>query len=268
MRTIAAYAALYNSRSSFLGFYETIAKGAFNGVLRGKPNVVCLFNHDDNRLLGRTTSGTQKLSADDKGLSYKCTLPQTATGDEVGELVSRGDISGSSFGFIVGEDDWNVKANGEAERTIYSFDCLTDVSPVTSPAYPGTMDAGAAVHVERSRTLSAEDAERVRRVEAAVAEARAYEDAENYRCRVRAEMAFIESGISPEKAKRMSGRVQEPNATKGLRRSFKIEGRSVTETEFVAHCKRKGIANIEQRLQTTANGRAERITVAGKVERI
>ena len=53
------------------------------------------------------------------------------------ESISRGDISQSSFGFIVGEDEWEKTEEGNL-RTITKVERLYDVSPVTYPAYPET----------------------------------------------------------------------------------------------------------------------------------
>ena len=67
---IVGYAARYNRLSLDLGgFREEILPGAFDKILnrqRAKADVVALFNHDSNMVLGRTASGTLELSSDDK----------------------------------------------------------------------------------------------------------------------------------------------------------------------------------------------------------
>jgi len=76
---IVGYAAVYNRLSLDLGgFREEIMPGAFDRILnrqRGKADVVALFNHDSNIVLGRTSSGTLELSSDEKGLRYVVTPP-------------------------------------------------------------------------------------------------------------------------------------------------------------------------------------------------
>ncbi|HUN85153.1 MAG TPA: HK97 family phage prohead protease [Terracidiphilus sp.] len=136
--SIDGYAAVFDSDSCDMGFIEQIDPHAFDSVLATNPDVCCLFNHDDNKLLGRTASGTTRVSADSHGLHYRCSLPDTPTGNEVRELVRRGDISGSSFGFICKRDEWSVDASGNLYRRILEFDQLLDVSPVTYPAYSDT----------------------------------------------------------------------------------------------------------------------------------
>jgi HK97 family phage prohead protease len=96
------------------------------------------FNHDKHKLLGRTASGTARVSVDSRGLLYSCDLPDTTVGHDVYELVKRGDVVGSSFGFIASEDAWNVSANGQMTRTIIKVSDLIDCSPVVCPAYPAT----------------------------------------------------------------------------------------------------------------------------------
>lgn len=132
-RTIAGYAACYNTIAD-LGYYtESIQPGAFANT--NMDNVFCLFNHDPSQVLGRNKSGTLRITTDEKGLYYECDLPDTSKGKEVYELIRRGDISQCSFGFTVmtGTSKWE----GD-HRTITAIETLFDVSPVTFPAYADT----------------------------------------------------------------------------------------------------------------------------------
>jgi HK97 family phage prohead protease len=98
-----------------------------------------LWNHDLSNILGRTKSKTLRLSADVTGLRYEIDLPNTTLGRDVGELVARGDVTGSSFAFSVRANGDNVTRTKEGiyVRSINAVD-LFDVSPVTVPAYDGT----------------------------------------------------------------------------------------------------------------------------------
>src|SRR5215472_5921150 len=101
-RTIAGYAARYCVLSGDLGgFRERIASGAFKRILATNPDVVCLFNHSDSAVLGRTTAGTLRLSEDTRGLKFECDLPDTTFGRDTYESVKRGDLNGCSFAFMV-----------------------------------------------------------------------------------------------------------------------------------------------------------------------
>lgn len=139
---IIGYAAVYNRLSLDLGgFREEILPGAFDKILnrqRGKGDVVALFNHDSNIVLGRTSSGTLELSSDSKGLRYVVTPPVSRA--DVLELISRKDVSGSSFAFTVDpkQESFRTGEDGKAIRQIREVSGLYDVGPVLVPAYPQT----------------------------------------------------------------------------------------------------------------------------------
>ena len=129
-KTLTGYAAVYDVDSEDLGGYrERIAPGAFDAVLASDADVRALLNHDENIVLGRTKSGTLRLSSEKRGLRFECDLPESRS--DLREAVKRGDIDGASFRFIVGDEDWD----GEL-RTVQSVDKLLDISLATVPAYP------------------------------------------------------------------------------------------------------------------------------------
>ena len=114
---------------------ERIAPGAFARALSDGHDVVALFNHDHNQLLGRTPN-TLRLSADDEGLHYEIDLPQTGLGRDVRHLIDRGDLRGSSFAFRPARTRWTRDGDTDVFEVL-DLD-LIDVSPVTRPAYQGT----------------------------------------------------------------------------------------------------------------------------------
>lgn len=137
---IRGLAAVYDKLSDNLGgFREIIAPGAFEDT--DMSDVRALFNHDSNFVLGRTVSQTLRLTRVREGLEYEIDVPATRTIlDLVMEPIKRGDVSQSSFGFIVGSgnDSWDEDEDGVLIRTINKVRSLFDVSPVTFPAYPDT----------------------------------------------------------------------------------------------------------------------------------
>jgi HK97 family phage prohead protease len=135
---LTGYAAVWDSpteiREGGRVFTEVVRRGAFRNALDGGGDIICTFNHDVNRLLGRTSVGTLKLAEDDKGLRFAVQLPDTATGQEVRALVERGDLKGASFMFAVGKggDRWEG-----SKRELLSVQ-LFELGPVVVPAYPST----------------------------------------------------------------------------------------------------------------------------------
>lgn len=146
---IEGYAAVFNKDSEdFGGWHERIAPGAFSDVL--KDDVVALFNHDMNLILGRNGKNLT-LSEDSTGLKYKVKLPDTGLAKDMRQLVKDEIISKSSFAFSVLEQEWkHSKKEGEPSvRTIKKIKRLYDVSPVTSPAYPDSSVGARSFEAER-----------------------------------------------------------------------------------------------------------------------
>ena len=142
-RTLVGYAAVFfradDPGTEFAlapDYTERIAPGAFTRAIRESDDVRALFNHSSDHLLGRTGSGTLRLSEDARGLRYEIDLPNTSTAAEVRELIARGDLTGSSFAFTVDEQEHQETA-GKIIRTVTSV-TLYDVGPVTYPAYEAT----------------------------------------------------------------------------------------------------------------------------------
>ncbi len=126
-KTVHGYAAVYGAEAHINNTVETIAPGAFAGVLNA--DVRALLNHDPNIVLGRTKSGTLRLSDDERGLRFELDLPESRT--DLREAIARGDLDGASFRFVVGDEQWD----GD-RRTITSVRELHDVTLATYPAYP------------------------------------------------------------------------------------------------------------------------------------
>ena len=141
-RTIVGYAAKFERWSEpIMGWFkEQIARDAFSEC--DVTDVIMCFNHNIDSILARTTSGTLTISTDDEGLRFEFEAPATTMGNDMLELVRRGDISKCSFKFTVEEDEWRYadKENGLEydERTIRRIGKLYDVSLVVYPAYSDT----------------------------------------------------------------------------------------------------------------------------------
>ena len=138
-KSISGYAATFGDLSEDLGnFREVIKAGAFKQSLRDNPDVLCLYGHDDNLILGRVASGTLTIGEDSKGLKFTCKLPDTTTARDLIVLMQRSDVSQMSFGFAVpqGGDDW--KQNGDQLIRTLNRVILYEISVVGQPAYTST----------------------------------------------------------------------------------------------------------------------------------
>ncbi len=141
-RTIVGYAAKFERWSEpIMGWFkEQISRDAFNDT--DKADVIMCFNHDVNAILARTTSGTLRISTDEVGLRFEFDAPQTSLGNDILELVRRGDINKCSFKFSVDKDSWRYADKENKleydERTVEHISRLYDVSIVVYPAYKDT----------------------------------------------------------------------------------------------------------------------------------
>ncbi|MBY3255572.1 HK97 family phage prohead protease [Rhizobium laguerreae] len=134
-RTLIGYAAKFE-RLAMIGSYfqEKIAPGAFATAIGG--DIRALVDHDPGRVIGRTKSGTLRLSEDGTGLRAEIDIPDTSDGNDLWVLVERGDISGMSFGFRVTKETWDETGDVPV-RTIQAVE-LFEVSAVAWPAYEDT----------------------------------------------------------------------------------------------------------------------------------
>lgn len=140
VRRLGGYALKFGTLSRNLGgFVETIERGAVSKSLADGLDVLARFQHRDEFLLGRVSSGTLRLRTDEVGLDYEVDLPDTSTGRDVGELAGRGDLRHSSFAFFVAVDGdgWSKTDAGYPLRTLRAI-VLVDVAPVVDPAYLDT----------------------------------------------------------------------------------------------------------------------------------
>lgn len=137
---ISGYAAVFDSLSEDLGgFREVIAPGAFAPALAGDPDIRALFNHNTSMVLGRTTAQTLTLGEDNAGLRFSVNLPDVSYARDLHTSVARGDISGASFAFRVGPEDYDLSFEGdEIIRRIRRIPIVFEVSVATNPAYVET----------------------------------------------------------------------------------------------------------------------------------
>lgn len=133
--TVSGYFAVFDQPTElYPGENEVIKKGAFTASL--KKEVVALWNHDSQKVLGRTSNDTLELSEDDHGLRGTLHIAPTTYGKDVYQLIKRGDLAGCSFGFYV-DDYTDVVKDGTVTHEITKAQLL-EVSVVTWPQYEQT----------------------------------------------------------------------------------------------------------------------------------
>jgi HK97 family phage prohead protease len=142
-KKIFGYAAKFGVLSEDLGGWrEKIDPRAFDASISGGDEIVALFNHDVNLVLGRRSAKTLRVSTDKVGLLYEIDPPATQVAKDLLISMERGDVHQSSFAFQCSDDSWDLVGN-EVIRTVLKA-TVRDVSPVTSPAY---LDATSGVRV-------------------------------------------------------------------------------------------------------------------------
>lgn len=139
---LRGYAAVYGvptSRQQQFRGTETIARGSFDQVLAAMSSstddTLMTVDHNPSLLLGRTSSGTLRLFSDDHGLGFELDVPNTSLGNDMREMVRRGDVKGASFLAAMDPSKIERTADGVIHR---NFTRLVDVCLTAMPAYPET----------------------------------------------------------------------------------------------------------------------------------
>ena len=140
-RVVSGYAIRFNEESQNMGFIETIDRSALTQEVINNSDIYAKLNHRDDAILARSRYGEGSLSLElrEDGLFYSFESPNTQWGNELLEHIKRGEISTSSFAFMVAQDPnaerWYKTEDGTIKRTIYKIGRLFDVSPTYEAAY-------------------------------------------------------------------------------------------------------------------------------------
>lgn len=156
-RTLVGYALKFGTMSvnltpwsSYRDIYEILEPGCISQEMLDRQDIVFTAFHNREKMLGRWVngSGTLKLELDGTGLKIECELPKTDLGDEMLELVKRGDITGMSFAYSTDEDDSencvSYEHTGDKDgreqwvRHVKRIDAMYDVTVAANPAYTDT----------------------------------------------------------------------------------------------------------------------------------
>lgn len=163
-RLIEGYAIVWGVESRVLWdfdgeFVEIIEREAVSDELLARCDVKALFNHYRGDLLARCVNGngTLTLTRDNHGLKFAFEAPNTTVGNDVLELVKRGDITGCSFAFIPGKVSYYTREDGTKLHRVHEIKELFDVSVVVDPAYSQTSVDARSFDVEKPKGLTLEE---------------------------------------------------------------------------------------------------------------
>lgn len=134
---------VYESKTNLGEFDEVISKGALEHT--NLRDVRFLVNHDVSKVpLARSRNNnensTMQLMPDESGMAIRVSLDleNNAEAKSLYSAVRRGDITGMSFMFSVGDEAWDDLQSEHPTRTIKSIAEVLEVSAVTFPAYEST----------------------------------------------------------------------------------------------------------------------------------
>jgi len=141
---MTGYAAVYESETTIAGYFrEIIRRGAFTEVLKKRPNVVHLLNHDNSLTMARTTAGSLRLYDTNIGMLFWADiLNNDLLAASIVARIRNGILTQCSFAFSVADDGdtWELPSRPHELplRIITNFSGLYDTSVVTVPAYSET----------------------------------------------------------------------------------------------------------------------------------
>lgn len=159
IRTITGRPIVYNSRTNIGYFDEIIMPGALDNA--DLTDVRFLVNHNIDMIpLARSRrnneNSTLRLDPNMYGLDMAADVDEAnnQTARALVSAVDRGDISGMSFMFSVGADEWEGLDTDHPLRRITEIASVVEVSAVTFPAYSDTsIGVRAAEALENAKAL-------------------------------------------------------------------------------------------------------------------
>jgi hypothetical protein len=150
---ISGYGVVFNADSAPLTVFDG-RNGRVNVIERitqesvkdaDMSDVISAFNHNFEKILGRSTSGTLTMSTDKNGIMYNVRLGSQTYASDLLETLQRGDVSGSSFVFLYDAQEgyeFEEREDGAIVATIKKITKIIEMGPVVNPAYPTTTAQG------------------------------------------------------------------------------------------------------------------------------
>lgn len=127
-------AILFDSWSVDLGGFK---ERMLPGSVQLESDLLALFDHATDKVLGRTSAGTMEVRMDDRGVAFTAFPPETSWANDLRVSMERGDIRGCSYRMMVEEDKWYVDMNGQVCRDVIKAQ-ISELTVTSMPAYPET----------------------------------------------------------------------------------------------------------------------------------
>lgn len=146
-------AILFDSWSVDLGgFKERMVPGSV--TLDG--DLLALFDHATDKVLGRTSAGTMEVRQDQIGVAFTAYPPETTWAKDLQISMSRGDIKGCSYRMMVEEDKWYLDMEGNVCRDVLKAS-VSELTVTSMPAYPETTAEARSHAAKLAKTAKTED---------------------------------------------------------------------------------------------------------------
>lgn len=156
-RTILVDVALFGVQSEIIcdwyeRFREILEPGCITREMLDGCDIKMTYCHDRQKLLARSNNGqgTLRYTVDETGVHAEFEAPKTALGDEMLELVRRGDIAGASFAYSTDEREHSTAVSySETDeqdglgrsillRHVWRVERVYDFTLAIDPAYQQT----------------------------------------------------------------------------------------------------------------------------------
>lgn len=134
---IEGYATVYDQTTDLFWNTLSIDKKAFTELKAELGDIVSLFNHDWNYVLGRTPKTLELDPKHEYGLWQKTILPNHDLGKRIAEDIRREALTQQSITFYIDEYQLTEKS-GEIPHLHVLKGSIVDVSVVTFGQYPQT----------------------------------------------------------------------------------------------------------------------------------
>ena len=152
--SITGFASTFGGEPDHYG--DVVVKGAFEGTLKemseGTRDIVLLFNHDSNEVIGRIKTAEET----EKGLLVEAEISNTPRGSEVATLIKDGALKSFSIGYYL--KDYEYTQDGVC--LLKEID-LFEISVVTFPANESAAILAAKAREEEMSVESSEWADAI-----------------------------------------------------------------------------------------------------------